>query len=124
MALDITDRDHITTRPPLLGTPEAALAAADRVAAEIVAGSAERERTGAVLIPQLRVVAEAGLLGISVPAEHGGPGLPASTMVEVLRRLSRGTARWASCCCRISLSLRRSRVSVRRCPRRGSTPRC
>ena len=89
MALDITDRDHITTRPPLLGTPEEALAAADRVAAEIVAGSAERERTGAVLIPQLRVVAEAGLLGISVPAEHGGPGLPASTVVEVLRRLSR-----------------------------------
>ncbi len=89
MALDLTDRDHITTRPPLLGTPEEALAAAGRVAAEIVAGSAERERTGAVLIPQLRVVAEAGLLGISVPAEHGGPGLPASTVVEVLRRLSR-----------------------------------
>ena len=93
MALDITDRDPIgcdkATSPPLLGTPEDALAAADRVVTDIVQGSAERERTGAVLIPQLHVVAEAGLLGIAVPAEHGGPGLPASTVVEVLRRLSR-----------------------------------
>jgi len=93
MALDITDRDPIgsdkATSPPLLGTPEEALAAADRVVTDIVQGSAERERTGAVLIPQLHVAAEAGLLGIAVPAEHGGPGLPASTVVEVLRRLSR-----------------------------------
>ena len=35
------------------------------------------------------MVAAAGLLGIAVPAEHGGPGLPASTVVEVLHRLSR-----------------------------------
>lgn len=77
------------TTPPVLSTPRDALAAADRVAAAISPGSAERERADAVLIPQLRLVAEAGLLGISVPAEHGGPGLPASTVVEVLRRLSR-----------------------------------
>ncbi|RZT15655.1 alkylation response protein AidB-like acyl-CoA dehydrogenase [Mycobacterium sp. BK558] len=77
------------TTPPVLSTPRDALAAADRVAAAIAPGSAERERADAVLIPQLRLVAEAGLLGISVPAEHGGPGLPASTVVEVLRRLSR-----------------------------------
>lgn len=92
MALDITDRNPIdddVTAPPRLTTSEAALAAADRVAAEITPGSAERERTGAVLVPQLRLVAEAGLLGISVPTGHGGPGLPASTVVEVLRRLSR-----------------------------------
>lgn len=93
MALDITDRDPIrhggTASPPLLHTPDAALATADRVAAAIASGSAERERTGAVLVPQLRLIADAGLLGISVPAGHGGPGLPASTVVEVLRRLSR-----------------------------------
>ena len=93
MALDITDRNGadpgLNTPPPLLRTSDEALAAADRVAAAIASGSAERERAGTVLLPQLRLVAESGLLGISVPAEHGGPALPASTVVEVLRRLSR-----------------------------------
>lgn len=93
MALDIIDRNtDLTSAPPLLDSPEAALAAADRVAAEIAPGSAERERTGAVLLPQLRLVAGSGLLGISVPTALGGPGLPASTVVEVLRRLSRADA--------------------------------
>jgi alkylation response protein AidB-like acyl-CoA dehydrogenase len=93
MALDITDRGSdgtgLGTAPPLLTTPAAALAAADAVAAAIGPGSAERERECTVLIPQLRLVAESGLLGISVPVAHGGPGLPASTVVEVLRRLAR-----------------------------------
>lgn len=97
MALDITDRspdglEHRTDlgpTPPRLETVAAALAAADQVAAAIAPGSAEREREGASLVPQLRLIAEAGLLGISVPAEHGGPGLPTSAVVEVLRRLSR-----------------------------------
>ncbi|MGE4360653.1 MAG: acyl-CoA dehydrogenase family protein, partial [Mycolicibacterium sp.] len=74
MATDITDRIPDT----LLRTPADALAAAEEVAEAIAAGSAERERAGAVLTPQLRLVAESGLLGISVPTAHGGPGLPAS----------------------------------------------
>lgn len=41
-------------------------------------------------MPQLRQVAESGLLSVVVPAEHGGPGLSAAVKVEVLRRLSRG----------------------------------
>jgi alkylation response protein AidB-like acyl-CoA dehydrogenase len=85
MTLELTP-----TTAPLLTTTADALAAADAVAAEIAAGSADRERDGTSLVPQLRLVADAGLLGISVPVEHGGPGLPASTIVEVLRRLSRG----------------------------------
>jgi alkylation response protein AidB-like acyl-CoA dehydrogenase len=82
----------ITAAAPLLDSPPAALAAADVVGAELAIGSAERERNGIPLIPQLRQVADAGLLGISVPVEHGGPGLPASTTIDVLRRLSRGDA--------------------------------
>lgn len=96
MALDITDRNacgtDLGTTPPLLTTPVAALAAADEVAAVIAPGSGERERAGTVLLPQLRLIAESGLLGISVPAAHGGPALPASTVVEVLRRLARADA--------------------------------
>lgn len=85
MTLELT-----STTAPLLTSPAEALAAADAVAAEIAVGSADRERNGIPLVPQLRLVADAGLLGISVPVEHGGPGLPASTIVDVLRRLSRG----------------------------------
>lgn len=80
----------LETTTPLLASSHEALSTADAVAAEIAVGSAERERAGVSLLPQLRLVAESGLLGISVPTEHGGPGLPASTTVEVLRRLSRG----------------------------------
>lgn len=87
MAIDIAET---TSSIPLLDTPEAALAAAAAVAAELAVGAAERERTDTSLLPQLRLVAEAGLLAVPVPAAHGGPGLPASVQVEVLRRLSRG----------------------------------
>jgi alkylation response protein AidB-like acyl-CoA dehydrogenase len=85
MTLELT-----STTAPLLSTTAEALAAADAVAAEIATGSADRERAGVPLLPQLRLVADSGLLGIGVPAAHGGPELPTSTRVEVLRRLSRG----------------------------------
>jgi alkylation response protein AidB-like acyl-CoA dehydrogenase len=84
MTLDTT----IAAQP--LTTPRAALDAADAVAADLAVGSAERERTGTSLLPQLRQVADAGLLAVTVPAAHGGPGLPASTRIDVLRRLARG----------------------------------
>lgn len=87
--MTVTDIDPATT-PALLGTAEQALAAAEALAGELAAGSAERERSGASLLPQLRQVAESGLLSAVVPAEHGGPGLSAAVKVEVLRRLSRG----------------------------------
>ena len=87
MAIDIAET---TSSIPLLNTPEAALAAAAAVAAELAVGAAESERTDTSLLPQVRLVAEAGLLAVPVPAAHGGPGLPASVQVEVLRRLSRG----------------------------------
>ncbi|MET0453397.1 MAG: acyl-CoA dehydrogenase family protein [Mycobacterium sp.] len=80
----------IAATTPQLTSPQDAIAAADAVAADLATGSAERERNGTPLLPQLRQVADAGLLGISVPVEHGGPGLPASTRVDVLRRLARG----------------------------------
>lgn len=87
MAIDIAET---TSTVPVLDTPESALAAAAAVAAELVVGAAERERADTSLLPQLRLVAEAGLLAVPVPAAHGGPGLPASVQIEVLRRLSRG----------------------------------
>ena len=87
MAIDIAET---VTSIPVLDTPEAALAAADAVAAELATGAAERERTDTSLLPQLQLVSRSGLLAVPVPAAHGGPGLPASVQIEVLRRLSRG----------------------------------
>ncbi len=87
MALDIAES---VTSIPVLDTPNAALAAAAAVAAELAPGAADRERTDTSLLPQLQLVSRSGLLAVPVPAAHGGPGLPASVQIEVLRRLSRG----------------------------------
>jgi SfnB family sulfur acquisition oxidoreductase len=73
---------------PVLGSVADAHLAATRVAERIAAGAVERELTATLPVEELRRVAESGLLGILVPAEFGGPDLPQSTAVEVLRILS------------------------------------
>ena len=76
-----------STTPVLSSTGEA-LAIARALAADIRAGAVERELTGAWPEEELRQVGRSGLLGITVPIDHGGPGLPTATAVEVLRILS------------------------------------
>ncbi len=73
---------------PVLSSTHEALQTARSVAATIAAGVVERELTGTWPEQELRQVAALGLLGIIVPAAHGGPDLPQSTAVEVLRILS------------------------------------
>jgi len=73
---------------PVLSSTHEALQTARSVAATIAAGVVERELTGTWPEQELRQVAASGLLGIIVPAAHGGPDLPQSTAVEVLRILS------------------------------------
>jgi alkylation response protein AidB-like acyl-CoA dehydrogenase len=79
----------IEAKTPVLQSVDDALAVAAEVAADIAAGAVQREIDGTLPTEQLRAVAASGLLGIIVPAEHGGPDLPRSTAVEVLRILSR-----------------------------------
>ncbi|WNG89104.1 acyl-CoA dehydrogenase family protein [Mycobacterium sp. ITM-2016-00317] len=79
----------VETTVPVLRTGEQALATASAVAAEIAAGAAQRELDGALPTEALARIGESGLLGILVPATFGGPDLPRSTAVEVLRILSR-----------------------------------
>lgn len=67
---------------------EVAHAVAAELAAETAAGAVDRERSGQLPTEALRRVGESGLLGILVPAEFGGPDLPRSTAVEVLRILA------------------------------------
>jgi alkylation response protein AidB-like acyl-CoA dehydrogenase len=73
---------------PVLGSVDAALTTARLVASGIAEGAVERELTGTWPERQLRDVGESGLLGIIVPGTVGGPDLPPSTAVEVLRVLS------------------------------------
>ncbi|MCV7281283.1 acyl-CoA dehydrogenase family protein [Mycolicibacterium flavescens] len=73
---------------PVLTSPDEALRIAQSIAADIAAGAVERELTGVWPQEQLRQIGESGLLGIIVPAAHGGPDLPRATAVEVLRILS------------------------------------
>src|SRR6476660_1351366 len=73
---------------PVLASVDDALTTARAVAAEIAAGAVERELTGAWPVQELHRVSESGLLGIIVPSGFGGPDLPPSTAVEVLRILS------------------------------------
>jgi alkylation response protein AidB-like acyl-CoA dehydrogenase len=73
---------------PVIDSVDEALATARAVAAEIAVGAVDRELNGIWPEEQLRTVGRSGLLGIIVPSEHGGPDLPQSAAVEVLRILS------------------------------------
>lgn len=70
------------------GSAAEALAITDTVATRIRAGSVDRELAGVRPTEQLADIARSGLLGIAVPAAHGGPDLPRAVVVEILRRLS------------------------------------
>ena len=67
-----------------------AVAAARRVAAALEPGAIDRDRAGADIVPAkaLAVLDRSGLLGITVPAEYGGPRLGPSTLAEVTRVLA------------------------------------
>ncbi|KUH73250.1 acyl-CoA dehydrogenase [Mycolicibacterium novocastrense] len=73
---------------PVLTSAEQALHTAHLIAADIAAGAVERELNGIWPEAELRRIGDSGLLGIIVPAAHGGPDLPRTTAVEVLRILS------------------------------------
>ncbi len=73
---------------PGASTTDDALAVARALADRIREGAVSREVEGRLPVEQLAWVAGSGLLGILVPAEHGGPDLPQSTAVEVIRILS------------------------------------
>jgi SfnB family sulfur acquisition oxidoreductase len=66
---------------------EAALAAAERVAAALAPGVVRRDRDGADAVPveALADLDGSGLLSITVPAADGGPGLGPLTLAEVTR---------------------------------------
>ena len=74
----------------MLSTHDAAVAVAGEVAAGWADGVVERDRAGASVVPgeALAALDSSGLLGITVPAGDGGPGLGAVTLAEVVRVLA------------------------------------
>ncbi|GAA5062667.1 acyl-CoA dehydrogenase family protein [Nocardia callitridis] len=77
-----------TVAVPVLTSAEDVLAVAAELATEIAAGAVRRELDGVLPEEQLRAIARSGLLGIAVPSQFGGPDLPRTVVVEVLRLLS------------------------------------
>jgi SfnB family sulfur acquisition oxidoreductase len=70
-----------------IASGDEAVAAARRYAASIAGGVIERDRAGAVPARELAALDASGLLGVTVLSEHGGPGLPASVLAEVVRTI-------------------------------------
>lgn len=78
-----------TGRVPVLTDAEA-VAVAREVGARLATGAAERDRHRVLPVEQLDDLSASGLLAITVPREHGGAGLGAETLAEVVRHLAAG----------------------------------
>ena len=70
---------------PVITSAAAAVGVAREFAASIAPGTIERDRSGTVPARELAALDASGLLGITVPPDHGGPGLPATALAEVIR---------------------------------------
>ena len=80
----------MTTAPSVtvIRTTDEAILAARTYAKSIADGTIERDRAGRVPAAELAALDTSGLLAITVPAEHGGPGLPATALAEVVRTIA------------------------------------
>ncbi|MFD0689718.1 SfnB family sulfur acquisition oxidoreductase [Actinomadura fibrosa] len=76
-----------TAAPPVLDDT-GAVEAARAFAARIAPGAVERDREGRHPAAELDDLAATGLLAVSVPREHGGGGVAASTVGEVFRTIA------------------------------------
>ena len=74
-----------TTAIPVVTSSSEAIGVAREFAASIASGVIERDRAGTVPARELAGLDASGLLGITVPGEHGGADLPPSTLAEVIR---------------------------------------
>jgi SfnB family sulfur acquisition oxidoreductase len=75
-------------RPRILSSAAEALAAVRAYAASLTSGVIERDRAGSVPWADLAALDASGLLGITVPAAHGGPELSPVVLAEVIRTIA------------------------------------
>ena len=74
-----------TSSVPVLRTDEEAIAAATALADELRPGAIERDRAGGVPREALAALDRSGLIGITVPREHGGAEVSHVALAEVIR---------------------------------------
>jgi len=72
----------------ILSSAAETLAAARTYAASLADGVIERDRAGSVPWAELATLDGSGLLGITVPAAHGGPELSPVVLAEVIRTIA------------------------------------
>jgi SfnB family sulfur acquisition oxidoreductase len=80
--------DENETQVPTLATAREAIGAAAALAAELREEAVARDAERAVPVEALRALSLSGLLGITVPAEHGGADVDRRTVTEVFRLLA------------------------------------
>jgi SfnB family sulfur acquisition oxidoreductase len=72
----------------VISAADEAIAVARDYAASVADGVISRDRLGAVPAVELAAFDASGLLGITVPAEHGGSDLPPTVLAEVIRAIA------------------------------------
>lgn len=76
------------TAPVAIASAEEAVATARRFADAIADAVIARDREGSLPVGELAAFDASGLLGLTVPREHGGSGLPPSVLAEVVRTIA------------------------------------
>ena len=80
---------ELETKVPVLSAA-AAVAVAAELSVQLAEGASERDLHRILPAEQMDALSGSGLLGITVPAEHGGADLPAGAVAEVFRLLAIG----------------------------------
>lgn len=83
----VTGRDEAGAARIIRSEGEA-LELADELARRFAAGAAERDAERTIPLAELDELSASGLLGITVPGEHGGLDASIRTLVEVFRRIA------------------------------------
>jgi SfnB family sulfur acquisition oxidoreductase len=81
-----------TTAVPVITGAARALAVARDFAADLATGDSERDAQRRLPRAEVAALAASGLLGVTVPREHGGADVSARTMGELIATLSEGDA--------------------------------
>jgi SfnB family sulfur acquisition oxidoreductase len=81
-----------TTAVPVITGDARALAVARDFAADLATGDSERDAQRRLPRAEVAALAASGLLGVTVPREHGGTDVSARTMGELIATLSEGDA--------------------------------
>jgi SfnB family sulfur acquisition oxidoreductase len=89
MAMSTRDLLELVPTAPILDADSAVRTAA-RLSAQLADRAARRDLHRILPTEEMDALSGSGLLGITVPAEHGGADLPAATVAEVFRLLAIG----------------------------------